>query len=263
VANLTDWSSQVWPFARDVRFYDVLESTNDGAAEIVKEGSSDLPLLVLAHRQTRGRGRGDHQWWSDRGSLTFTIALDPSAHGLLLESEYKLGLAAAVSVVDALVELDLSEPSLGIRWPNDLEVGGRKFGGILPERVDADSRRALLIGIGINVFTDFTSAPAEVERMATSLARRHPGRMISESFLPTLLFAILRSLECVVVQLAAEDPGLPERWNDLDLLRGRRVKVDLGTRIVEGSGAGIGADGALTVDDGAKRHRVMGGQVIR
>ena len=61
---------------------DVVESTNDVAAELVRAKAVPLPLAVWAHRQTRGRGRGSQRWWSDAGSLTFTIAIDPGAHGL-------------------------------------------------------------------------------------------------------------------------------------------------------------------------------------
>ena len=95
-----------------------------------------LPLAVWAKSQTRGRGRGSHRWWSDAGSLTFTLAIDPAAHGLAVEHEPKLALATAVAVIEALTSSSSVKPSIGIRWPNDLEVDGRKLGGILPERVD-------------------------------------------------------------------------------------------------------------------------------
>ena len=61
-------------------------------------------------------------------------------------------------------------PSLGIRWPNDMQVGRSKLGGILPERVETERGRRLLIGVGLNVTTDLDAMPAEVRGMATSLA---------------------------------------------------------------------------------------------
>src|ERR1700733_11239086 len=73
---------KTWPFVKTMVERDVVLSTNDVAAELVRSGVVALPLLVWAHRQTRGRGRGDHEWWSDAGSLTFTMAIDPAAHGL-------------------------------------------------------------------------------------------------------------------------------------------------------------------------------------
>ena len=83
--------------------------------------------------------------------MTFTLAIDPLAHGLTAEIEPRLALATAVAVIEALDELELGSPSLGIRWPNDLEAGGRKLGGILPERVETPRGHRILIGIGLNV----------------------------------------------------------------------------------------------------------------
>ena len=71
-----------WPFVRTMVEREVVDSTNDVAAELLREGGVALPLAVRAHRQTRGRGRGGHAWWSDAGSLTFTLAIEPAAHGL-------------------------------------------------------------------------------------------------------------------------------------------------------------------------------------
>src|SRR5262245_52866551 len=111
------------PFIRSIVHHDVVDSTNDLARLLVQAGKTPLPLLVRADRQTAGRGRGDHRWWSDEGSLTFTVALDPLAHGLRLEHETRLALALAVAAIDSLEPL-VSEVRLGIRWPNDIEAGG-------------------------------------------------------------------------------------------------------------------------------------------
>ena len=67
-----------WPFIRTAVAYDVADSTNDRAAAFcARRPACNLPLLVWARTQTRGRGRGLNEWWSDKGSLTFTLAIDP------------------------------------------------------------------------------------------------------------------------------------------------------------------------------------------
>jgi BirA family transcriptional regulator, biotin operon repressor / biotin---[acetyl-CoA-carboxylase] ligase len=254
--------AEPWPFVRTMLALDTIDSTNDRAAELVRAGEIALPICVWTKRQTSGRGRGRHTWWSDPGSLTFTLAIDPDAHGLVLESEPKLALATAVAVIEALIELDLSSPALGIRWPNDIECEGRKLGGILPERVETDRGHRILIGVGINVSTDLAAAPAEVRRMATSLSaiRRTP---LDDSTLPRLLSAILDHFSSVLGRVVRGDRELIERWNALDSLRDRWVTVDLGTRVVAGRGCGIGEDGALCLDQGSTQHRLFGGRVLR
>jgi BirA family transcriptional regulator, biotin operon repressor / biotin---[acetyl-CoA-carboxylase] ligase len=251
-----------WPFVRTMVILDEVDSTNDLAAQLVHVGSIELPLGVWAARQTRGRGRGTHSWWSDSGGLTFTVAIDPAAHGVQGESEPKLALATAVAVINALVELGFDSPALGIRWPNDVEVDGRKLCGILPEVVDTPHGRRLLIGVGINVLTDPAEMPGEIRRMATSLSAIQRDR-VEAGILPRLLAAILEQFGSVVDRLVRKDTGLVERWNALDLLREEWVSVDLGSQTIAGHGCGIDEDGALCLDDGSARHRVFGGRVLR
>jgi BirA family transcriptional regulator, biotin operon repressor / biotin---[acetyl-CoA-carboxylase] ligase len=251
-----------WPFVRTMVERDVVPSTSDVAALLLRSGTVALPLLVWAHRQTQGRGRGSHEWWSDAGSLTFTMAIDPPAHGLGKMALPRVALATAVAVIDALGDLGFGELGLGIRWPNDLECGGKKLGGILPEVVDVADGERLLIGIGVNVHTNLEQAPVEVQAMATSLEAVSSGAIANE-LRPRLLAGILRRFEAIVGRLASADGALEDRWNELDVLRNRRVHVDLGSHVVEGRGCGIDGLGALCLDDGRAMVRIFGGTVLR
>lgn len=253
---------EYWPFVRTMIVLDEVDSTSDRAAQLVRQGSGPLPLCVWARRQTRGRGRGDHSWWSDTGSLTFTLAIDPVGEGMTGESEPKLALATAVAVIEALVELGFDAPAMGIRWPNDIEIDGRKLAGILPERLETPHGHRILIGVGVNVATDPAAMPADVRRMATSVSALPHARVGPET-LPRLLAAILDQFGSVLGRMLARDPALVKRWNDLDLLSEEWVSVDLGSRVLAGRACGIDQDGALCLDDGASRHRLFGGQVLR
>jgi BirA family biotin operon repressor/biotin-[acetyl-CoA-carboxylase] ligase len=242
--------------------YEEVDSTSDRAADLIRSGNVELPLAVWARSQTRGRGRGNHPWWSDSGSLTFTLAIDPEAHGLAVNSEPKLALATAVAVIEALGELEVGCPRIGIRWPNDLEADGLKLGGILPERIETETKHRILIGVGLNLLTKLANAPEQVRTMATSLAEIH-GRPLDGEILPRLLSAILRHFESVLARLVENDPSLPAEWNRLDLLRDQWVTVDLSARIVSGWGRGIDDQGALCLDDGRQQSHLLGGQVLR
>jgi BirA family transcriptional regulator, biotin operon repressor / biotin---[acetyl-CoA-carboxylase] ligase len=251
-----------WPFVRTMVEREVVDSTSNVAAQLVREGSTALPLAVWAHRQTRGRGRGTREWWSDEGSLTFTLAIDPAAHRLALTNEPKVALSTAVAVIDALGELGFHVPDIGIRWPNDLECGGRKLGGILPERLESSDGHRMLIGVGLNVRTNLVLAPEEVQSMATSLGALSP-RPIDNQFSARLLAAILRHFESILGRLVLGENDLAARWNGLDLLRDSLVRVDVGTHVVTGTGRGIDADGAIRLDDGRATIRLFGGRVLR
>jgi BirA family biotin operon repressor/biotin-[acetyl-CoA-carboxylase] ligase len=246
------------PFVRTVVCLEEVASTSDLARELVGAGEVKLPLLVRTQRQTRGRGRGANTWWSDPGSLTVTLAIDPVALGLTTAHEPRLALAVAVAVVDAVGDSVPPEVPLGIRWPNDVEAGGRKLGGILPERVETSWGVRLLIGIGLNVRTRLEDAPPDVRRLAASLAdwgaRPAPDAVLE---------ACLARFESVVPRLARDDPALADRWAGLDTLLGRSVRVDLGSRVVSGVGRGIDPEGALIVATPIETLHLFGGRVLR
>jgi BirA family biotin operon repressor/biotin-[acetyl-CoA-carboxylase] ligase len=240
---------------------DVVSSTSDLARQLVAADDVALPLVVWAARQTHGRGRGTNRWWSGTGSLTFTVALNPAAYGLRPEHEPRLALATAVGVIDAVFAKELVAP-LGIRWPNDIEAGGRKVGGILPERIPAAHGVRLLIGVGLNVATPMDDAPPDVRRMASSLAELRRDAEPAGS-VETLLRAILCGFPTVLDQLAHDDHALAARWAALDTLRDQPVQIDVGPRIIAGVARTIDADGALCVDAEAGPLRLFGGQVLR
>jgi BirA family biotin operon repressor/biotin-[acetyl-CoA-carboxylase] ligase len=251
-----------WPFVRELLVFDEVASTSDMARLMLREGAHELPLAVWAQRQTSGRGRGENQWWSDEGSLTFTIALAPANHGLLVHQEPRLALMTAVAVIEAIGTLGLPTQGIGIRCPNDIEVGGRKLGGILPERVEIDKGHRLLLGVGLNVLTRVDLAPSAVGRMATSLHALQ-SQALDRSIVPRLLTAILAQFEIDLSRLVEDDFDLTQEWDRLNLLRDHAVRVSLGSRIIAGKVFAIDAQGALCLRDGVQEHRLFGGQVLR
>lgn len=135
-------------------------STNDWAKQEAEAGNLSAPALFLADSQSAGRGRGANAWWSPVGNIAATLVVEQNPHlafGLV-------PLLAGLAVRRALVRLTGLE-SLGLKWPNDLVVGPRKAAGLLCERL----QRVDLIGIGINVNTGPTDAPAELRERITSL----------------------------------------------------------------------------------------------
>jgi BirA family transcriptional regulator, biotin operon repressor / biotin---[acetyl-CoA-carboxylase] ligase len=237
-------------------------STSDLARALVVAGETPLPFAVYARRQTSGRGRGANVWWSGEGSLSFTLVLDPARHGLRPAHEARLALAAAVGIVAAVESLGTVRKPLGIRWPNDVEAGGRKLAGILPERVETDAGPRVLVGVGVNVGTRLEEAPAEVRSMATSVASLLDGPAAATP--PGALFVrLLERLPALFDRLAADDPTLAERWGSLDTLFDRPLRVKLADRFVEGVGRGIDPEGALLVAHAGGIDRLFGGQVLR
>lgn len=154
------------PFRLLVR--ESVESTNDEIRILAEAGAPD-GLIVLAERQTAGRGRRGAAWFSPVGeSLAFSILVRPEEPKVLWP---RLALAAGLAVSEALERFG---PQAGIKWPNDVWIGQRKVAGIL---IEAGADFAV-VGIGLNVNT--MRFPPTVTEIATSL-RIETSREISLS----------------------------------------------------------------------------------
>ncbi len=250
------------PFIRTfIRLREVDSTSTHARRLLAAERDVALPLLVWADRQTAGRGRGGNAWWSDEGSLTFTVAIDPVAHGLILRRVPTIALSLGVFLINAFVSKGwLTRGRAGIRWPNDIEIEGRKLAGILLEHIHTPRGARLLMGIGINVSTRFEAAPSDVQALATSLKAQCPEAPAHSDVLEAALAAVEKSVH----EVATENEEQAFRWNEKDLLCGEPVKVDLGDRVVTGTGLGIDFEGRLILTtDGGELMRVAGGRVLR
>jgi BirA family biotin operon repressor/biotin-[acetyl-CoA-carboxylase] ligase len=252
-----------WPFVASMILLDEASSTNDVARELVADLSIALPLGVVARRQTRGRGRGSNTWWSDEGSLAATIAFDPSAHGLTRAHEPRMALGVAVALVETIEAFGPLRQRLGIRWPNDVEAGGRKLSGILTERVETSGGPRLLLGVGVNVRTRLELATPAVRKMAVSLHELALNPTSAGPVPDDVLRSLLGRLPSAIDRLARDDSSLAARWAELDVLLGLEVRAQLGDKVIAGIGHGIDADGALLLMNERGVIRLLGGQVLR
>lgn len=227
-----------------VRCHRSLASTMDAARRAAERGAPE-GAVVLAERQTRGRGRFSREWVSQPGqNLSLSIVLRPT-----LERLRALNMAASVALVDAIRAA--TGLAATVKWPNDVRVDGRKVAGILIEaRTTSSSPGYAVLGVGLNVNHDPTPSlppPAEATSLAAAL-----GRPVDRL---AVLQAFLRSLDALYAP-NADAEALFRRWRDsLDTL-GQRVRVAWGgdgAPIAEGIAAAVTPDGDLLLrrDDGA------------
>ena len=149
----------------DVHYFDSIGSTNDEALAWAAQSAKDLSIVV-ADEQTAGRGRLKRKWLTPKGTaLAFSLILRPSAAERTFPAR-TVGLGA-LALVSACLKLGLGAQ---IKWPNDVLLNGKKTAGILVESVwTGDSLDALVLGIGVNVFSASVPPADQVLFPATSL----------------------------------------------------------------------------------------------
>ncbi|MBN1630400.1 MAG: biotin--[acetyl-CoA-carboxylase] ligase, partial [Thermoleophilia bacterium] len=184
--------------------------------------------VVVTDEQTRGRGRLGRTWSSVQGKdLTFSVLLRPA---LGPAQARMLSLTAALAVADALESLEGLQGRVGIKWPNDVLLGGKKVCGVLLEgSMDADRLQWVIAGIGLNVNSDRASL---LRGLSGELVREWDGRPIPTSLCEEvgshvarapLMAQLLVALSRHWAETGTEDAleGLRSR----DVLAGRRVEI--------------------------------------
>lgn len=241
-------------FVRDIDFHWETESTNDIALRRAEHLDTVTPLLVLAERQTQGRGRGQNRWQSSTGSLTFSLLLD--LQEIPPDRLPQLSLTAGLAICQAL-EMFAPAADLAIKWPNDVYLGERKVAGMLIEVPPQRPPRGI-IGIGINANNSLADYPDEVRRNSISLvdATEHPLPLTE------LLVACLQHLERLTELLNERPHALVDQWQAYHLLAGRQIEVDAYGENLRGVCDGIDADGALRVVTPRGLKRCLGGIVV-
>lgn len=221
-------------------FFEALPSTQDRAIELARAGAPEL-TVVVARRQTEGKGRRGRRWVSPGGGLYLSVVLGPPprAHGLV-----SLAVGAFVA---AAIEDRYGVP-VAVKWPNDLVVTGdgptRKLGGILVDRlVRPDGGPTDVVGLGLNANVPEGGWPPELRPAPVSLgelARKEIDLFELELFVLAAIRAARSTLDRPV---GAEEVVARVRARLLGL--GRRVQIDGRT---VGRLAGVAEDGAVRID---------------
>lgn len=230
-------------------------STNDDLKVQASAGAAE-GLVLSTDEQLAGRGRRGRRWEAPPGtSLLVSVLLRP--WWLPPEDSFYLTMLVAVACAEAL------EEELGIcielKWPNDLQIAGRKLGGILIENeISEGALRWAVAGMGLNVNWDPTSLP-ELTATATSLARA-TGRPVARA---ALLQRLLHRLDTRYLRLrAGARTELLTAWRRRLATLGNPVRVEQRGVIIEGLAEDVTATGALIVrDETGVRHQFSSGEV--
>lgn len=240
---------------RDIRVFEETTSTNDVIEKLARDGVKE-GVAVFAESQTRGRGRLGRKWMSPaRKGLWFSVLLRPN---LRPQEATQLTVAAATALRRAIAAQTDLKP--GIKWPNDIQIHGRKVAGILTElNAELDSVKYVILGIGVDVNLAAGDFPHELRKLATSL-RIETGKMISRAELAT---AILQELDADYNRVVSgKFSAVADEWEAHCSTIGHDVAIRIGDRQIRGRAEALDEDGALLLrTDHGHLERIIGGDV--
>lgn len=254
-------------WVKDIHWFDTIDSTSDEAkrqvmaSDIAETTNTKWPTLFVADSQTKGRGRGNHRWWSPNGCLMMTLVLGADSMPPSSENWSQLALVVGLAVAET-VEGFVDDTLVQLKWPNDVFLEGKKCAGILIESGPLTGGQlppSWLIGIGLNVNMHWRDAPEEVVQRATCI-RSHARRDVT---ITQTLPALIESIESAVTEWSSGSQDWLAKWQARCLLGSREVEIALpsGQRVL-GTCRSIDSTGRLIIDSNAERMALLSGEVV-
>lgn len=240
--------------AKEVLYFDTIDSTNIKAQELAEKGYQS-GTLVVADKQESGKGRRGRSWVSPSGTGIFmTLMIKPDINP---NNASMLTLVAALAVAKAITSVTGEEAM--IKWPNDIVVNGKKVCGILTEmNAQFDYINHIVVGIGINVHNE--SFPEEISQMASSLMIEAGGKRFHRAQIIAETMAYFEQYYDTFLK-TQDLSALVREYDKLLVNRNKSVRVLDPKEPFDGKAMGITPKGELIVDTWESRKLVSSGEV--
>lgn len=229
-------------------YLEEVDSTNNIAADLGRQGAVPF-TVVMAERQTAGRGRHGRVWRTfPYQSLAMSIVI-PAV-------DSTLPLVACLSLYQACHDLGIQ--NIALKWPNDLMFGSRKLAGVLTESypLSNSTGRFYVLGCGINVNTpEDEDVPEVAGTLAMAVGRPLAREEVAKAFLVRL------QKNCTTLEKHGFAPFLTE-YQQACITLGKPVVWKEGGREVSGIARDLNADGSILLETPAGMHTCHSGEMI-
>ncbi len=236
---------------REIHLHSEVVSTNTSAMEMASRGAPE-GTVVIAEKQTGGKGRLGRKWISPKGNLYLSVILRPAIPTHKAPLITLMGAVAVASAIRKKCELRAA-----IKWPNDILLSGKKCGGLLTEMsAEPDRIKHIVLGIGVDVNMKISELPVEIRQMTTTISAEK-GEKIDRS---PLLQQVLAELDRWYQVFLQNEAGVLKEWKELNMTIGSRVTVSGTGEILEGTAQDIDNEGRLILklDNGSVRQAAAG-----
>ncbi len=240
---------------KEIYYFPELKSTNIMAKEKVlhRAEGMDEGTLIIAEKQSAGKGRLGREWFSPAGGIWLSIILYPQLFPSYIS---RITLMTAVAVVRAIKICTHIKSQ--IKWPNDILINEKKVCGILTEMsAELDIINWVVVGVGINMNINHREFPEDIQENTISLKEVSGKEILRVKVVQIFLQEFEKYYESLKRR---EFPSILKEWKLYSHTLGRKIRVDLGERIVTGEVVNINEEGALILkkEDGELAEIISG-----
>lgn len=244
-------------FGKRIYYFDTINSTQNFAAELASR-SQENGTVVIAEKQTQGRGRLSRKWASPSGGIWMSVILRPDFE---ISASTLFPMISSLALAIAIEKVLKIKPQL--KWPNDLTINDKKVAGILVDAsVESGKIDYLILGVGIN----FKINVKEVEKTIKNTGNYYGATTLVTKNNKTnpvqLVQAFLSELEKLYnLFLNGDSEYIIKQWTKRSTTIGKTISVTSSTGPIHGKAVKIDKDGALVISNKGKSQRVLVGDV--
>ena len=239
-------------------YFDSIDSTQSQAMKMVNESKKE-GTIIIAEKQTGGRGRTGRQWISPKGGIWFSIILHPKfdiSNTTLFPIASSLALSIAIQKTCKI--------STELKWPNDLTIKGKKLAGMLIDAsFESNKIENLVLGVGIN----FNVNVKEIEKVLKKTPNFYGVSSLNDQKNKTsqieLIQSFLLELEKVYEELNNNQiKKIITEWTKRSSTIGKKVEMNTLNGKISGKAIKIDEDGGLIIKDKDKTNKVFAGDIV-
>ncbi|MBA7559025.1 biotin--[acetyl-CoA-carboxylase] ligase [Candidatus Atribacteria bacterium 1244-E10-H5-B2] len=244
---------------KEIYYFPELKSTNIMAKEktLHRAEGTDQGTLIIAERQSAGKGRLGREWFSPAGGIWLSIILYPQLSPSYIS---RITLMTAVAVVKAIKVCTRIESQ--IKWPNDILISEKKVCGILTEMsAELDIINWVVVGIGINVNIGHREFPENIQENTISLKEASGKEVLRVKLVQIFLQEFEKYYE---ILKRREFSSILKEWKLYSHTLGRKIRVDTGEKIITGEAVDINEEGALILKkEDSELAEIISGTILK
>ena len=239
-------------------YYDSVDSTQTEALKIANESNKE-GIIIIAEKQTGGKGRSGRKWISPKGGIWFSIILHPKFD---ISNITLFPIASSLALSNAIEKT--CKITTELKWPNDLTIKGKKLAGMLVDAsLESNKIENLVLGVGIN----FEVNSKEIEKVLKNTPNFYGVSSLSEQknkIKPIqLIQSFLLELEKIYEQLNNNQrKKIISKWTKRSSTIGKKIEVETHQGKVKGDAIKIDDDGGLVVKNKEKTSKIFAGDII-
>ena len=241
-----------------IYYFEEIDSTQNFAQQIASNNREN-GTIVIAEKQTAGRGRLDRKWTSPKGGIWFSLIIHPKFD---VSSSTLIPIASAVALSKSIKTILGIETR--VKWPNDITINGKKVAGMLVDAsFQANNIEYIILGIGINFDIDTKKLEKRLKNSPNFYGINSLREKDDKTPPKLLLKEFLLQFEKILVQLnKGEKTKIVKEWTKRTDGIGKKMVVNTSNGKISGISQGIDKNGALKLKTPNEIKKIFVGDVV-